>query len=193
MEIAAGTTISAANCSGPTPRSSCSASRLVRFETGSSSDAVLAIHTVVSANGSGDKPTCLARITTTGVNSTAVVSSERKIVPTIARASTRSQSNHALPRPQRAVRSAITLNRPASAASSVTTVIAITKNRMGQTLLATARASAIGRIPSAIATNPTTSNAAPRMAVRTASFLLVSRLRQSTICPDLCPDCAPAG
>lgn len=36
--------------------SSCSARRLVRLETGSRSDAVFAIHTVVRANGSGDNP-----------------------------------------------------------------------------------------------------------------------------------------
>jgi hypothetical protein len=55
-DISAGTAVRAANWSGLLPPSSCWARRFVRFDTGSSSDAVFAIHTVVRANGSGDNP-----------------------------------------------------------------------------------------------------------------------------------------
>ena len=47
----------------------------MRFDTGSSRDAVLAIHTVVRVNGNGDSPTCPASNTTTGVSSPAAAAS----------------------------------------------------------------------------------------------------------------------
>ncbi len=47
------------------------ASRFVRFETGRSSEAEFASHTVVSAKGIAGSPTCRASTTTTGVSNTA--------------------------------------------------------------------------------------------------------------------------
>ena len=46
--------------------SRCTASRLVRLDTGSSRLAVLAIHTARSANGNGRRPSRVASDSTTG-------------------------------------------------------------------------------------------------------------------------------
>jgi hypothetical protein len=55
-------------------------SRLARLDTGSSTLAVFASHTVVMANGIAGTPARTAVASMTGVSSTAVVSSFRKIV-----------------------------------------------------------------------------------------------------------------
>ena len=73
------------------------ASRFVRFDTGSSSDPQLASQIVVKANGSGDAPTRRATSTTTGVSSTAVVSSDRKTVQRRASTTTSPQSTQTRP------------------------------------------------------------------------------------------------
>ena len=67
---------------GPSPWRSkvLSANRLVRFETGSSSEPVLAIHSVVTAKTRASRSTCRATASPTGVSSTAVVSSESTTV-----------------------------------------------------------------------------------------------------------------
>src|SRR3954466_14760202 len=62
------------------------ASRLVRFDTGSSRLAVLASHTVVMASGTGAIPTRVASASMTGVSSTAVVSRFSVIVVSEAKA-----------------------------------------------------------------------------------------------------------
>jgi hypothetical protein len=140
----AGAQLSAMNAPAPIPPSFCSASRLVRFETGRSIDAQLASMTVVSANGSGFSRTCFAIVTTMGVRSTAVVSSDRNTVLTVATPTVSSHSIQALPRAARVLQAATTSNRPASAASSATTVIARTKSSTGHTRSSRARASAAG-------------------------------------------------
>ncbi len=78
---------------------------------------MFASHTVVSANGSGGSPQCRASTTTTGVSSTAVVSSDKKIVQRQASTTVASQSAHVRPRPRPAARSAIQVKSPASLAS----------------------------------------------------------------------------
>ena len=61
-------------CRRPSSAKWCSASRLVRLETGSSSEAVLASHSVVMANGTRRGRAAAATAMTTGVSRTAVVS-----------------------------------------------------------------------------------------------------------------------
>ena len=119
----------------------------------------------------GGNPTCLARITATGVSSTAVVSRERNTVLATEIAATSIQSSQLRPRPHVAARSATTLNSSASAASSVTTVIATTKSRIGQTRSTTARASRGGNVPVATRIAPTSSSTPPRIAVLTSIII----------------------
>ena len=71
----------------------------MRLDTGSSSDAVLASHTVVIAKGSGGRSSCAARERTTGVSKTAVVSSDNTMVVTDARTTTSSHNTMTRPRP----------------------------------------------------------------------------------------------
>src|ERR1019366_8848109 len=85
MATIAGAAISAANLSGEYPDSRLAASRLVRLETGRSSDAEFASHTVVRAKGMTGNSTDRATTMTTGVRRTAVVSSDRKIVDAVVR------------------------------------------------------------------------------------------------------------
>jgi len=109
----------------------CSASKLVRFDTGSSRLAVFASHTTSSANGSIARPRLSATLSTTGVSSTAVVS---KLIPTVvrvARAATSRYSHRVEPRAARAHRLAAVSNTPAASASSDSTVIATRKPSTG--------------------------------------------------------------
>jgi len=169
--------MSAAKSSGVKPGSSCWASRLVRLETGSSSEAVLASQIVVSAKGSGETPLCRASRMTTGVSSTAVVSRERNTVLATASTTTSSQSSHVRPPPSRAARAAITRNSPASAASSVTTVMPTTKSSTGQTRSPSASASSTGRTPSRMRAPPSASSPAPITPVFTPSIPPHAQLR----------------
>ena len=75
-------------------RSTWSASRLVRLDTGSTSDAVLASASTASANGSGGVWVRRASAMTTGVSSTAVVSSDRTAVLSTASRTTSAHSAH---------------------------------------------------------------------------------------------------
>jgi hypothetical protein len=70
------------------------------------------------------------------------------------------------PRPQCRKRRAIHRKTPASLASSVTTVIATTNNRMGATRSTSAARSAAGSVPVAAATAPAASRTAPMIAKR---------------------------
>src|SRR5699024_1704992 len=87
----AGAQNSAKNSSGVPPSAS-AANRLVRFDTGRNSEAVLANQTVARANGSGERPTCRVRTTMTGVMRTAVVSKDMNAVDTVTMAKTKSHS-----------------------------------------------------------------------------------------------------
>ena len=107
---------------------------MVRFETGSSSEAVLASHTVASANGQGAIPSRLASASTTGVSSTAVVSSDSRTVVVVPRTTTSSHSRSTEPRPPREASAAADSNTPAASASSATTVIPSRNTRIGVTL-----------------------------------------------------------
>ena len=104
----------------------------MRFETGSTSDAVFASQTVVSAKAAAAGRCARDEHDDRG-SSTAVVSRLRNAVLTTASRTTKSQSSHARPRAARAVRSATAAKTPASAASSATTVIATANSRIGQT------------------------------------------------------------
>ena len=79
----------------PSPSSEkwCSASRLVRLDTGSSIEAVLASHTVVMTNGTALRPSCRATAMTTGVSRTAVVSRLSTIVARQERSTSSSHSS----------------------------------------------------------------------------------------------------
>ena len=145
---AAGAHISLANPSGLRDIFDC-ANRFVRLETGRNRDAVLASQTVLKANGRGGIFAWTASSTTTGVTSTAVVSSERKAVATEDRPRTKSHSRKTLPRPSAEMRSVTTRNSPASSTSSVTTVIATTKARTGTVRPANSPNAGHGRRPPA--------------------------------------------
>src|SRR5437588_12478974 len=90
----------AANCgahiratkAGASSATRLAASRLVRFDTGSSRLAVLASHTVVMASGNGAILAFGASASITGVSSTAVVSRFRKIVMNEAKATQSTKS-----------------------------------------------------------------------------------------------------
>lgn len=104
----------------------------MRFETGRSSDPVLATHRVVSAKARGAAPTCRAMVSPTEVSSTAVVSSERKTVHATASAEKLSHSNHIRCRPSRAIAWPATSKTPARSLSSATAEIARRKAATGR-------------------------------------------------------------
>ncbi len=152
----------------------------MRFDTGSTSEAVFASTTVTKANGSGSILRATAIATTTGVSSTAVVSRERKAVATVASSTTRAQSSAVRPRAIRARRAATTSNRPAFDANSATIVTATTNSRMGQTRSATARASSAGKAPVSSATIPRIHSTPPMMARVTAPLWGTHRAVEAT-------------
>ena len=119
----------------------------MRFETGSSRLAVFASHTVVIANGRAGSPSLDASASTTGVSSTAVVSSDSTTVQTVASTTTRSHSSGTEPRAQRAHSRAATSNSPDASASSASTVTATRKTRIGARRTSTSPAAAGGRAP----------------------------------------------
>jgi len=96
----------------------------VRFDTGSSSEAVFASHTVVIANGRAGRSSRRAAVNTTGVSRTAVVSRDRKTVDAVASTTNPSQRTGTRPRPTRSAIRAPASNTPAASASSATIVIA---------------------------------------------------------------------
>ncbi|MEG8035957.1 hypothetical protein QP157_11700 [Sphingomonas sp. LR61] len=160
----AGQAISPAKGSGPPRPIRSTASRFVRFDTGSSRDAVFASQTVVSANGIGGSPTRRASEITIGVSSTAVVSIDRNTVQSTARTTTAPHSPMVRPPPTRAATSASRSNTPASAASSATIVSPRTNPRTGRTRSARTPRSSSGSRPSATHTAPMTSSTAPMTA-----------------------------
>ena len=102
-------------------RSRCSwASRLVRLETGSSSEAALASHTEAKANGNALMPSSAARASPIGASSTAVVSMLSTQVAD--RGEQRNSRNRPsrLPRAARAAMWALTSKSPASSHRSAT-------------------------------------------------------------------------
>ncbi len=90
-----GSTINAANRANESPVAS-SASRLVRLETGSSSDAELARCAVACRCGRAETPTRTAAATTTGVKSTTVASRLRTVVIAVPTTSTQPSSERGL-------------------------------------------------------------------------------------------------
>src|SRR6478609_9346221 len=128
----------------PSPSASnrCSASRLVRLDTGSSSEAVLASQTVVMAKGTGLTSSWRATAMTTGVSSTAVVSRLSTVVAPTDRATTSSHSAQVRCRPAREAQWPATSNTPAASAISATTVIATRKTSTGPTRVARSTSSA---------------------------------------------------
>src|SRR5665213_3752645 len=120
------------------------ASRLVRFDTGSSRLAVFANHTAAIANGMTEIRSCDASASTTGVNRTAVVSRLSTIVVRLPRTTIRAKSPHVRPHHSFAARVAATSNTCAASASSATTVIATRNSRIGPTRFVVATASCQG-------------------------------------------------
>ncbi len=115
-------------------RSRCSwASRLVRLETGSSSEAALASHTEAKANGSALMPSSAARARPIGASRTAVVSMLSTQVATVASSVNSRNSPSRLPRAVRAAMWALTSNSPASSHRSATIWISARNSSTGQT------------------------------------------------------------
>ena len=114
----------------------------MRLETGSNRLAVLAIHKVVRANGTGEMPSCAAMARPTGVSRTAVVSRLRTTVHATATRTNSSHSTGVRCRPARDAQWPATSNTPAASAISATTVIATKKMRTGSTRSRTSPSSA---------------------------------------------------
>ncbi len=123
------------------------ASRFVRFDTGSNKLEVFASHTAAIANGIGARRNRVAIASTTGVSSTAVVSRLNTIVVSVPSSNTIANSHGVRPRAVRAARTAATSKTCAASANSATTVIATRKPRIGPTRCVVATASCQGRAP----------------------------------------------
>ena len=124
----------------PPPAPRCDwASRLVRFETGSSRLAELASQTEANANGSTASPSSAASASPIGASSTAVVSMLSTQVHTVASSVNSRNSRSRLPPATRAATCALTSKSPASSHRSATTWISARNSRTGQTRSATSR------------------------------------------------------
>ena len=133
-------------CPTPAAANGCRARRLVRLDTGSSSEPVFASHSVVMANGSGvERRPGPATASATGVSSTAVVSRLSTPWQTTARATKSNQSTATRPRPARAAWWPATSKTPARSQISAMTVIASRKTTIGPTR--STRGPATGRPP----------------------------------------------
>ena len=103
---------------------------------------MLAIHSVVRANGTGEMSSCAAMARPTGVSRTAVVSRLSTTVQATATSTNSSHSTGVRCRPAREAQWPATSNTPAASAISATTVMATKKTRTGRTRARTSPSSA---------------------------------------------------
>ena len=125
------------------------ASRLVRLETGSSSEAEFARWAVAYTCGRARSPTRAAVANTTGVSSTTVASRLSTAVVSAATANTPPSSRTGRPRQARATTSPAAVNRPSSAHSCDSVSTAARNPTTGSSVLVCAHACAGDTAPTA--------------------------------------------
>jgi hypothetical protein len=139
MAASHGSAISAAKRGNARPLAA-NASRFVRLETGSSSDAEFARWVQAYTCGLGRAPSCAEVLYTTGVSSTTVASRLSTAVIAEAVANTRASSRRGRPAERRAIHVPQARNRPSSSQSCASTSTAARKPITGASRPASARA-----------------------------------------------------
>ena len=148
MAASHGSAISAAKCPNASPLAA-NASRLVKFDTGSSSDAELARCVQAYTCGRARTSSRAAVANTTGVSRTTVVSRLSTAVVTAAVTNTRASSRRGRPAADRAIHAPQARNSPSSSHRRARTKMATRKAITGPSRLATAPASLTPIAPAA--------------------------------------------
>ena len=185
MAASQGTAISAANRPKASPLAA-NASRLVRLDTGSSSDAELARCVHAYTCGLARTSSRAAVANTTGVSSTTVASRLSTAVVTAAIPNTRPSSLRGLPALPRAIAAPQARNSPSASHRCASTRIAARKPMTGPSRLASSAAWPAGMAPAAIrmtaAGTAATASGQPRGLV-TAQASTASRAISETVSP----------
>ena len=140
MAASHGSVMTAAKCRNDRPAAA-NASRFVRFDTGSSSDALLARCAVAYACGLAGTANVRAVASTTGVSRTTVASRLRIAVVADAMTNTMASRCRGLPALNRAIATPAARNRPSSSHNRANTRIAARKPTTGSSWFTSASAS----------------------------------------------------